>query len=286
VVDDTVVDDTVVDDAGLDDTAADGARFPNAAGSDEPDRGKGAEPADLSDRGVSTDEGPWPDDGPDRARQADGPSTSFRDQPVIEEPRRRRFTLADIPNPEPIRIPESRAGHLTTGGVRAESVPRPGLDPYLGPDPNLGIDKTPTARANAGTASAVARADTLVPEEPIEAESPGKPHLRVVEDPDPELYEPEPEPFDFDAEADLEDHFEADADHDAEAIVEDHIDHDEHDEGEVFDPDDEFDDDGRTPVAADAWSDEFDADDDEFDGDFDSALAPPPGYPRADRREP
>jgi S-DNA-T family DNA segregation ATPase FtsK/SpoIIIE len=301
--DDTTADDTTagdakaedptIDDPGLDDTAAGHAGFPNAAGSDEPDRGRGAERADISDGGIWTDEGLWPDDGPDRARQADGPSASFRDQPVIEEPRRRRFTLADIPNPEPIRIPESRAGHSTTGQERAQSAPRPGLDPYLGPDPHLGIDKTPTARVNAGPASAVARADTPVVEEPIESESPGKPHLRVVQDPDPELFEPEPEPFDFDAEADLEDHFDADADgrHEVEAIVEDHIDHDldEHDEDEVFDPDDEFDDDGRTPVAADDWSDEFDADDefdDEFDGDFDPALAPPPGYPRADRREP
>ncbi len=293
VVDDAVVDDAVVDDAGFDDTAADDAGFPNAAGSDKPDRDRGAGPADITDGGVSTDEGPWPDDGPDPGRRADGPSASYRDQPVVDAPRRRRFTLADIPNPEPVRIPESRAAHPTTGGQRAESAPRPGLDPYLGPDPHLGIDKTPTARVNAGTASAVARADTPVLEEPNEPESPGKPHLRVVQDPDPELYEPEPEPFDFDAEADIEGHFEAETDdhHDADANVEDRVERnvDEHHAGEVFDPDDEFDDDGRTLVAADDWSDEFDADDDlddEFDGDFDSALAPPPGYPRADRREP
>ena len=104
-------------------------------------------------------------------------------QPTVDEPRKRRRTLADIPNPEPVRIPERpRPGSGPVAGVDPTK-----LDPGLGPDPDLGIEKTP------------ARLGDHAPEPAPAAPPPGVPALRVVEDLDPDD-EPEPAPFNIDDE--------------------------------------------------------------------------------------
>ncbi len=116
------------------------------------------------------------------------PRTSPRpnaDQPTVDEPKRRRRTLADIPNPEPVRIPER---------PRAGSGPVPGVDPTrldadLGPDPDLGIEKPTAGSEPAAPPPGAAPPDT-----------PAIPTLRVVEDLDPDEVDPEPTPFDIDDE--------------------------------------------------------------------------------------
>ena len=85
------------------------------------------------------------------------------------------------------------------------------------------------------------------------------PALRVVEDLDPDTYEPDPEPFDIDAE-DTDTFGDRGLGGPADAISSG--------VGTLEgDADDEFDD-----------SFDDDDDDDEFGGGFDPALAPPPGY--------
>jgi hypothetical protein len=106
-------------------------------------------------------------------------------QPKVDEPRPRRRTLADIPNPEPIRTPERPRGSGPVPGVDPSK-----LDPALGPDPELGIEK-------ASPRAPVARPDD---EPAVEDPTPPVPTLRVVEDLDPEIYEEDPTPFDIDAE--------------------------------------------------------------------------------------
>jgi hypothetical protein len=166
-------------------------------------------------------------------------------QPTVDKPKPRRKTLADIPNPEPTKVPERRPVSKRVPGVDPAK-----LDPDLGPDPNLGIETPQTGEAEraaerpnpsrpaadprpAAPPASGTEAEAEV-EEPLAA-----PTLRVVEDLDPDAYEPDPTPFDIDAEAD------------------------EQNEGPDPEPVDELDDDD---------------DDDEFAGDFDPALAPPPGY--------
>jgi hypothetical protein len=287
-------------------------------------------------------------------------STPSMTQPTVDAPKKRRRTLADIPNPEPIRVPD--AAEISA----RHPMGRSGLDSTLSPDPGLGLEPDGTGTvgvlerpeqdqdpaAVAPTAELVAESppstdvdvdftpnleadvdvdDTVVADGAtddtvaadtarIEAATPvGRPVLRVVQDPDPEMLEPEPEPFDIDREADREtldpdssaevpdrdgptaertvdtvdeDVFDPDADDPDADDDGDWFEAEGHDDEDVFDPDaDDDEDDGDGIVAdgvlaADDWSDEFDEFDDdvdpddehEFDGDFDSALAPPPGY--------
>ncbi|MDH3293496.1 MAG: DNA translocase FtsK 4TM domain-containing protein [Acidimicrobiia bacterium] len=234
------------------------------------------------------------------ARVAD--STPLMTQPDVDEGRKRRRTLADIPNPEPIRVPN--AAELRARR-RSGST---GFDSSIGPDPELGLEPETAGSVgvlertgevdgvdvddNAGSDVAT-RAGEVSAEpqvlEPVDLETdftadlelddplgvdtkPGRPTLRVVKDPDLERLEPEPEPFDID-----EAH-----------PVDDELDPEVHDDDDIFDPDAEEDepDDIVASVDADDWADEFDDFDDEldgefdgeFDGDVDSALAPPPGY--------
>ncbi|MEM9563780.1 MAG: DNA translocase FtsK 4TM domain-containing protein [Actinomycetota bacterium] len=173
---------------------------------------------------------------------AERPTASPRpaaDQPAVDQPKKRRRTLADIPNPEPVRLPER---------PRAGSGPVPGVDPTkldanLGPDPDLGIEKptagsTPTPTA---TPPATARPDT-----------PAVPTLRVVEDLDPDDGDPEPTPFNIDDEETdhgLRSPAPAGRSTPADAIG--------------VEADDDDDDDEELAG---------------FDGGIDPALAPPPGY--------
>jgi len=193
--------------------------------------------------------------GPTTSAPSSAPSptlaSSILDQPTVDKPKKRRRTLADIPNPEPVRIPDR---------PRKASGPVPGvdpakLDPALGPDPDLGIEASPDpAPPRSAPTPSAPSADSPTPDdEPV----PGVPTLRVVEDLDPDEFDPEPTPFDVAVDGDPTDL--------------------------PFAP--ETDRDGRSASSPDSASsefddgdDEFDGDDDEFDGDFDPALAPPPGY--------
>ncbi|MEM7274691.1 MAG: hypothetical protein AAF547_16520 [Actinomycetota bacterium] len=122
------------------------------------------------------------------------------------------------------------------------------LDPDLGPDPGLGLEQ-PTRAATATKTQTSALTPPGQSDPATTTESP-VPTLRVVEDLDPEDYDPDPEPFDIDQE-----------------------------ETDTFG-------DGRVGGPADAIAadvdDDLDDDDDEFAGDFDPALAPPPGYRQPD----
>ncbi|MGI9595281.1 MAG: DNA translocase FtsK, partial [Acidimicrobiales bacterium] len=290
--------------------------------------------------------GERPEPGSTGADRSSSPSLDA--QPTVPKPKQRRKTLADIPNPEPARIPDRRppatsgakqpparpkadstpapgakkppapqkpgpaapgpAVEKSSAGPRAGSSPKPGaeksstrqkaasadastgkaaeraaprtgprtdaksapsvrrsaspipgvdptkLDPSLGPDPDLGIEKPgPGARV------APAAAPAPEPVEDVAEEPPPAPKLRVVEDLDPDAFEPDPTPFDIDAE---------DTVGSEPGSIDDGLD----------DPDDD-----QHPADADSAlveDDDFDEDDDddEFAGDFDPALAPPPGY--------
>ncbi|MEM9653561.1 MAG: DNA translocase FtsK 4TM domain-containing protein [Actinomycetota bacterium] len=152
--------------------------------------------------------------------------------------------------------PASTAPAVARGGVPVTGVDPSKLDPNLGPDPDLGIEKpSPSARrtvVSAATAEAVA-AEVKSQEEPDDP-TPSVPALRVVEDLDPDSFEPEPAPFDIDEE-ETDTFGERSLGGPADAIS-----------TGVGAVDDEFEDD----------DDSFD--DDDFDGGFDPALAPPPGY--------
>ncbi len=187
--------------------------------------------------------------GPVDRSAAAGPTTpSGTDaQPTVAKPKQRRKTLADIPNPEPVRIPERRPKPAPTAQSRIPGVDPSKLDPNLGPDPQLGIEKPPASgRAKAPPAGPGGQA------EPGEG-PPSVPNLRVVEDLDPDAFEPDPMPFDIDAENDGDRRDSSDAAEAANTI------------------------DGTNATDGDQ-ADEDDPDDDEFAGDFDPALAPPPGY--------
>lgn len=195
-------------------------------------------PATPSARGAAS-----PASAGQRDRITDPPSARSDAQPTVDQPRKRRRTLADIPNPEPVRIPERpRAGSGPVPGVDPAK-----LDPGLGPDPDLGIESAPTK------ASTPASDPTPSPSEQPDP-VPGVPTLRVVEDLAPEVYESEPTPFDVDVDGDPTDlgFLAASGAGSAEGVGTGN--------DSVDDPDDD--------------------DDDDFDGDFDPALAPPPGYRR------
>jgi S-DNA-T family DNA segregation ATPase FtsK/SpoIIIE len=152
----------------------------------------------------------------------------------------RRPAAAPTSKQTPTAAPQRRPA--ATAERRPTATPVPGvdpkkLDPALGPDPDLGIEKTPAA-ATLNPQKAAPAAEPASAEPPVDQ----APKLRVVEDLDPDAFEPDPMPFDIDAEEPLDPGPAADA---------------------ITDPDpDDFDDD----------------DDDDFAGDFDPALAPPPGY--------
>ncbi|MDH4077292.1 MAG: DNA translocase FtsK, partial [Acidimicrobiia bacterium] len=124
-----------------------------------------------------------------RARQA--AAESLGSQPVVDPPRERRKTLADLQFPDPIVVPDSAPGSRPTAS------PNDDLDDLLGdeagddepgddeagddlePDPLLGLDRRrPTDEAPDA--------------------APGRPQLRVVPDPPPHVREPEPAPHDLD----------------------------------------------------------------------------------------
>ncbi|MDH4280416.1 MAG: hypothetical protein OEW83_20315, partial [Acidimicrobiia bacterium] len=213
--------------------------------------------------------------------------TAFDNQPVVEKPRQRRRTLADIPNPDPIRIPDPAE-------LRSRSQPmgsqagRSGLDATVGPDPELGlepdsgssvgllerpknadVEEVERAGLDVDFANESAAKDTDHAADEPAALSP--PVLRVVKGIEPDPHD-DPVPFDIDGELPTDEAEPVD-----EAVL---------DDDDIFDPDADEDDSDETEfhpsaLRADDWSDEFDEfdDDDDFDGDFDSALAPPPGYP-------
>ncbi len=180
--------------------------------------------------------------GPATPGPASSPSpSSITDQPTVDKPKKRRRTLADIPNPEPVRIPERpRKASGPVAGVDPTK-----LDPALGPDPDLGIE-TSTDAAAPGSGSAPPA--TPPDEDPV----PGVPTLRVVEDLDPDEFDPEPTPFDVAVDGDPTDL--------------------------PFAPTAGQDDGPARPPTATSNEIDDDDDDDDFDGDFDPALAPPPGY--------
>ncbi len=256
--------------------------------------GEGGAPSDQSWPGSNTGNPfespalPTRVDPPRRSGGGGGP-TAFTGQPVVEEPRKRRRTLADIPNPEPVRIPdpaELRARSKTSAST-SSAPSSSGLDATVGPDPELGLE--PDTGSSVGLLERprdddkevervdlevsfdleapiddVATADVADPDEEPAVQSP--PLLRVVPgiEPDPDT---EQAPFDIEEDPRFDDDDVAD-------VLDDY---------DIFDPDaDDEDPPHDVELSADEWSDEFDVDDDDddFDGDFDSALAPPPGYPR------
>ena len=186
---------------------------------------------------------PTRQDRPEPAAKSD-PTTSSSgtaQQPVVTEPKKRRKTLADIPNPEPPPTPARRSV-----GNRVPGVDPKKLDPALGPDPELGIEKPPVSPKPAVSPPAKsAPVESEAKTSQVEAPTP---NLRVVEDLDPAGLEPDPTPFDIDAEdpADLSTGAPDDLD------INNDLNND--------------------------LNDDADDDDDEFAGDFDPALAPPPGY--------
>ncbi len=223
-----------------------------------------------------------------------GPS-AFDSQPVVDKPRKRRPTLADIPNPEPIRIPdraELRARSHPSGGRPG----LPGFDATIGPDPELGLEPGGSSsvgvldRPGENGLDELERADLDVTFDENEAPAStvaSPPVLRVVKgielDPEPDAV-----PFDLEEETSAEVVEEiAGADESWDDAGIDKVDESIVVDDDIFDPDADDEDDAELAsmsLSADDWSDEFDEhddefDDDEFDGDFDSALAPPPGYP-------
>ncbi len=257
------------------------------------------------------------DRGPQGGGTQPGPSASARAaiqvQPEVPVKRPRRKTLADIPNPEPVRVPTRSSNHpavraaarsagQATATKTAPSTARSTstlTDERLGPDPALELE--PKSKTLPATDDAETSSEPITQRSPMERPRSTGPHLRVVKDPDPAMLEPEPEPFDID-EVDESDPELVDAGRNSagakadsagvrtdSAVEED----DDEDDDDVFDPDgDEFD--------ADDWVAEFDEDDDlddadpdggnlndydseddDFDGDVSSAFDPPPGYPRS-----
>lgn len=226
-------------------------------------------------------------------------------QPVVIEPKKRQWTLAELPNPEPVASPQQprakspsvkpqtdkavpeepdvpvpdavktadvAATPVRKPAIKAKKVAeRPGLDPSLDPDPvlNLNPDKAESVVDDAGGTSK-SRSD----DRPEDA----APALRVVADPDPALLVDEDTPFDIDGDTDFgfKDLVEDETIHpEDETIHPDEV----FDLNDVFDPNDESED-VPAPVRPQA---SFDPDDDDdFDVDFssgaDPALAPPPGY--------
>jgi len=222
--------------------------------------------------------------------------------------------LADIPNPEAVKVPDGAELRSRFGPSSAA------LDSSLGPDPDLGLEPESVGtsvglldrpepdqledpepldhEADSVDDDTTAEATDPVTEETVDDVS-STPKLRVVKDLDHESVEPEPIPFDLDS----ADEGEPEAVDDGEGAWNDAGDDiSDPDAGDdIFDPDadDEIDDhpgpgpETAAAVSANEWADEFDefeddqghgedSDDewdDEFDGDVDSALAPPPGYP-------
>lgn len=163
---------------------------------------------------------------------------------------------------QPQKTPKPVTSSSAPPAVSKTGTPVPGvdpakLDPNLGPDPGLGIEKASSkANLRPGPATATARAVPVEAEKGPEKEPPAVPSLRVVEDLDPDAFEPDPAPFDIDAE-DTDTFGDRGVGGAADAISVEAADGDDSFDDEAFDDDD---------------------DDDEFGGGFDPALAPPPGY--------
>jgi S-DNA-T family DNA segregation ATPase FtsK/SpoIIIE len=191
-------------------------------------------------------------------------------QPRVDEPKKRRPTLADIPNPEPIRMPSPEQ-------VRSPDTARPipGVDPSkldrsLGPDPDLDLEKPDDGSSEASTGATSATPASKPAAGRSALPKPSVPALRVVDDPDPDD-DSGPQPFDIaQEETALPDRSRperggGDADH-AVSLGADDEPTGGRDSVDDFDSADDFD-----------LVDDIDLADD-VDGDFDPALAPPPGY--------
>ncbi|MDH3681139.1 MAG: DNA translocase FtsK 4TM domain-containing protein [Acidimicrobiia bacterium] len=227
----------------------------------------GSKPRDVLMTSQDLDAGRWPKgaQGGSAATPSPGaaspspPSSSPRRpaspsdaQPVVEPPKERRKTLADL------QLPGTAPDPKPPSGPR-HNLP-PIVEPDLEPDPELGLDKR--KRSKPTPSEPPAEAPTSEPVEPNESPSPPRPQLRVVEDPEPEpeseqafTRPPARRPSDAAEQGD-----------------------DDLDDEPVFDEDE---DEHRTEPRrdlADHLAVEDDEDDDEFDSDFDPALAPPPGY--------
>ncbi len=220
-----------------------------------------------------------------RARQA--AAESLAGQPVVDPPRERRKTLADLQFPDPVVVPEpgprgrpdpgdddlaDLLGDLDDEDLEEDLDDEggdDGDDTDLEPDPLLGLDRRRPADEAADPA-------------------PGRPQLRVVPDPPPHVREPQPAPHDldlrparrrpvgsspsgFDDDDDGTDGLEEGSL--AFEDIEDLLDVDGLDDGNE-DDDEGFDDDAYDELD----DDDFDEDLDDLDGHFDPALAPPPGY--------
>jgi S-DNA-T family DNA segregation ATPase FtsK/SpoIIIE len=280
---------------------AGGSPSPQPQSQSQPQPQSQSQPQSQPQPQGSASPGPRPPvDGPSRSSVLDSPALPTRQdppapqrpssaQPEVPKPKRRRPTLADIPNPEPVQVPERRPpAHrpsVVTSRPSGRSSGIPGvdpdkLDPTLGPDPELGIGgdnstpaSTPSSTQSPGSgatspaaASTEPSLSTTSPGDPsqTEAAAPAVPTLRVVEDLDPDDLDPDPEPFDIDDDTDLgippaDTGDPVSADDFVDALTGGDDDHTNIDDGL---------DDG----------DDFDDDDEEFAGDFDPALAPPPGY--------
>ncbi len=300
----------------------------------------GVSPSDGVDTSRHPSSGEWPAqtspnpyDSPALPTRKDKPGPTAKvaesspqmTQPEVSQPKKRRRTLADVPNPEPVRIPDA-------ADLRAKRSSGPvGLDTSIGPDPGLELEPesgavgvldrpihaelevdSPISEPEADVADVVdvdvvdvdlvevdvvdeilepADLDidftpNLEVSDETDAAPVGRPSLRIISNPEPEVAEPDDAPFDIDLDLDAQDAT------DSEDLADDSFEpFDGYDDDDVFDPDAEDVDDDV--FNADDWADEFDefdetadddefAEDDEFDGDFASAFAPPPGYEDAD----
>ncbi len=224
-----------------------------------------------------------------RARQAAADLSAG--QPVVDPPRERRKTLADLQFPGSIAVPEP-GSRLPAPSLPDEPLPdddhdlgdladdEPGdddVDTDLEPDPLLGLDRR------------------RPPDDDGSEPASGRPQLRVVPDPPPHVREPEPAPHDLDLRparrrpvvsragraggepADDGDH-ELDEGDLAFEDIEDLLDVDDLDDDDL--DDDDLDDEAYDELEDDDLDDEAydEHEDDDLDGGFDPALAPPPGY--------
>ena len=219
--------------------------------------------------------GPDPMTASDPAAAETSTPSATDSQPIVDKPKERRKTLADLQLPDPAPATPRGPKH---------NLP-PILEPDLEPDPELGLDKRKKPEAEPPKRVQL-RVVQDPPEEPAEPEvkknnaaepvkkaAPAK-AKPVKADPvkaDPVKADPAAEferpparrPADVEspagADLDLDLDADADADVDLSSNLADHL---ATDDGVELDLDDD--------------------DDDDFDGDFDPALAPPPGYRQPD----
>ena len=119
--------------------------------------GNKPEQAEAVDTSRHPSAGEWPSqpaanpyDSPAVPTRKDKPSAAskvadaspYAGQPTVDKPRKRRRTLADIPNPEPVHIPDP--AELRKRPPSGSSGPS-GFDNSIGPDPDLGVEAAPGA---------------------------------------------------------------------------------------------------------------------------------------------